>query len=94
VDALPDGAVCVADVQVSGKGACACAAASNNNTLTRSLGCFLVARAGRGGNVWTSPPGCLMFSFNTRCALACFARRLRRLALLPCCAHMLSSLAA
>ena len=42
VDALPDGAVCVADVQVSGRG--------------------------RGGNTWSSPPGCLMFSFNTRCA--------------------------
>ena len=42
VDAVDDGAVCVADVQVSGRG--------------------------RGGNTWSSPPGCLMFSFNTRCA--------------------------
>ena len=42
VNAVDDGAVCVADVQVSGRG--------------------------RGGNTWSSPPGCLMFSFNTRCA--------------------------
>ena len=37
--ALPPGVVCVADLQVNGRG--------------------------RGGNVWTSPPGCLMFSLLT-----------------------------
>ena len=36
---VPDGLICVADVQVSG--------------------------VGRGGNQWSSPPGCLMFSFLT-----------------------------
>ena len=49
VEALADGSVCVADVQVSGRG--------------------------RGGNTWSSPPGCLMFSFNTRCGASCAARR-------------------
>lgn len=37
---LPNGTICVADVQASGKG--------------------------RGGNTWTSPPGCLMFSLLAR----------------------------
>ena len=37
--AVPPGVVCVADLQVNGRG--------------------------RGGNVWTSPPGCLMFSLLT-----------------------------
>ena len=36
--ALPEGTVCVADAQASGRG--------------------------RGGNAWTSPPGCLMFSLS------------------------------
>eukprot|EP00884_Botryococcus_braunii_P002285 jgi/Botrbrau1/12057/Bobra.0295s0012.1 len=42
-DRLPDGAICVVDQQVSGKG--------------------------RGGNQWTSPLGCLMFSFYKKLAL-------------------------
>lgn len=48
---LPDGVVCVADVQTTGKGA------PRRAHLLR-----LHVQTGRGGNVWTSPPGCLMFS--------------------------------
>ena len=68
---FPDGTVCVADVQSGGKGgcqaACLCSDANWHHSWfgNSSLVCTLtlpVAAAGRGGNIWTSPRGCLMFS--------------------------------
>ena len=45
--------VCCADVQTNGKGS--------------SFTCFFLSFIGRSTNIWISPPGCLMFSF--QCSL-------------------------
>jgi biotin--protein ligase len=71
---LPKGAVLVADQQTRGKGegvlrcALCCvlwAARCEPRTIThhhQPACCLSLRCVGRGGNVWTSPPGCLMFS--------------------------------
>jgi hypothetical protein len=76
---FPDGTVCVADVQSGGKGgrqaACLCSHASWHHSWfgNSCLVCthtLPVPAAGRGGNVWTSPRGCLMFSALMRLKIA------------------------
>ena len=56
---VPDGTLCTATRQVSGRGTCGSTQACCSQTCMLHLTARL---AGRGGNSWVSPDGCLMFS--------------------------------
>ena len=69
------GVALVADRQVSGLGSCPPAPPAARPSLSLSSPCV---PAGRGGNTWTSPAGCLMVSFRFHIATS---------RVLPCVQH-------